>query len=87
VDLLCEGVGGTGVLAGTNSCLYVFMIEGRWVREAWITERGVGGDWPVSVGRGVFKDRLERRDERQSGDKRDWLNKYLLNKLRSIGES
>lgn len=63
------------------------MIEGRCVRDAWITERGVGGGWPVKVGRGVFRDKVERRDERQSGDKRDWLNRYLLNKSRSIGES
>ena len=62
-------------------------MEGRWVKEAWTTDSGAGGGWPEELGKGVLREREERREDRQSGDKIAGLKRELLNKLRRIGES
>ena len=45
------------------------------MREAWITERGVGGDTPDRVGRDELRDMEDMREAKQFGDNRDWLKR------------
>jgi len=65
-------------------------MEGRWVREAWTTDSGLGGGCPEGWGRDwmeVFKEREDIREDRLSCERREGLNKKLSNKLRMMGES